>query len=270
MPEGDTIHKLAAALQPELAGQKVCALVLRGEPAGGSTPQTVTGVEARGKHLLIGFDDGRILRSHLGMYGDWHRYAKGEPWLRPARQASIRLETERAVYVCFNAREWQWLQQSGIGERTLRTRLRHDLLGEAFDVGAAIDRARNWCAPETLLLDVLLDQRIAAGIGNVYKSELLFLAGVDPQTRLCDADDELLRRLYLRARELLQANLGGGPRTTRDNADGAGRLWVYGRNAKPCLRCGVPIRSAKRGRHLRSTYWCPRCQSLPGGGSHGH
>ncbi len=260
MPEGDTIYKLAAALRPELEGQRVEALVLRGAPPL-APPRRIAAVEARGKHLLIRFDDGRVLRSHLGMHGDWHRYAKGELWRKPQRQASIRLETEQAVYVCFNAREWQWLQAGGIDERTLDTRLRHDLLAGSFDVDAAVERARQLLEPETPLVDVLLDQRVAAGIGNVYKSELLFLERRDPLQPLLHTGDDVLRRMLLRGRQLLQANLGGGPRITRDNTDGGGRLWVYGRSGKACFECGANIRSAKSGKHLRATFWCPNCQS---------
>lgn len=260
MPEGDTIFKLAAAMKPALEGERVVALELRGAPAGQSTPERITTVEARGKHLLIRFDDGRVLRSHLGLHGDWHRYAKDEPWRRPARQATIRLETEHAVYVCFNGREWQWLRGAGIDERNLQSRLRHDLLAEQLDLDGVIDRARELLEPETPLVDMLLDQRVAAGIGNVYKSEILFLEGADPMTPLQEADDVLLQRLYRTARQLLQRNVGGGPRTTRDSMDGTGRLWVYGRRGQACFRCGALVRSAKRGRHLRSTYWCPRCQ----------
>lgn len=260
MPEGDTIFKLAAALKPELEGERVVSLELRGAPAGQPAPERITAVEARGKHLLFRFDDGRVLRSHLGLHGDWHRYAKDEPWRRPARQATIRLETEHALYVCFNGREWQWLRDAGIAERNLHARLRHDLLAEQLDLDGVIDRARELLEPAAPLVDVLLDQRVAAGIGNVYKSEILFLEGVDPMLPLQAADDELLQRLFRTARQLLQRNVGGGPRTTRDAGDGAGRLWVYGRRGQACFRCGELVRSAKRGHHLRSTYWCPACQ----------
>lgn len=261
MPEGDTIHKLAAALKPELEGERVVALALRGAAPGQAAPERITAVEARGKHLLIRFDDGRVLRSHLGMHGDWHRYAKDEPWRRPARQASIRLETEHALYVCFNARQWEWLRAAGIDERNLQSRLRHDLLGQQLNLDSVIDRARELLEPDTPLVDVLLDQRVAAGIGNVYKSEILFLEGIDPMTPLQAVDDARLLRLYRTARQLLQRNVGPGPRTTRESTDGSGRLWVYGRRGQPCHRCGAPVRSAKRGRHLRSTYWCARCQA---------
>lgn len=263
MPEGDTVHKLAIALKPELEGERVVALTLRGDTAPQPVPGSIAAVEARGKHLLIHFDDGRVLRSHLGMHGDWHRYAKGEPWRRPARQASIRLETEHALYVCFNAREWQWLRDGSIDARNLQARLRHDLLAQDLDLDAVVVRARELLEPETPLVDVLLDQRIAAGIGNVYKSEVLFLEGVDPETPLGASSDGMLRRLFLRARRLLQDNLGAGPRTTRDPDDGGGRLWVYGRRGKRCYRCGAQIHGSKTGRHLRSTYWCPACQSRP-------
>lgn len=266
MPEGDTIYKIAAALRPELEGERVVSLRLRNEPGEGAAPGVITTVQARGKHLLLSFDDGRVLRSHLGMHGDWHRYSPGEPWRKPERRASIVLETARAVYVCFNAKEWQWLREDGWGRRQFENRLRHDILAQQFDIDAVIARARRYLEPETPLVDVLLDQRVAAGIGNVYKSELLFLARLEPTRTLQRTDDEQLRELYVCARRLLQANTGGGPRVTRPVNDGQGRLWVYGREGKACLQCGAAVRRAKSGQHLRSTYWCPNCQ---GGGQSG-
>jgi endonuclease-8 len=110
------------------------------------------------------------------------------------------------------------------------------------------------------LVDLLLDQRIAAGIGNVYKSELMFLAGCAPNWTLSEANDDMLLALYAQAATLLKANLGGGPRTTRRNDDGHGHLWVYGRAGQPCLRCGASIRRGLLGCRPRSTYWCDGCQ----------
>ena len=108
---------------------------------------------------------------------------------------------------------------------------------------------------------MLLDQRIASGIGNVYKSELLFIERVAPLAALRDTPDSVLSALYTRAHVLLRANLGGGPRVTRFEGGRAGRLWVYRRAGAPCLRCNTPIVGAPLGRSLRSTYWCPRCQA---------
>jgi len=218
-------------------------------------------VVAQGKHLFIELDDGRLLRSHLGLYGSWHHYAPGESWRKPARQAAIELETDDAVYVCFNAREVELLRGGSVRERIVRTRLGPDLTSADPALDLLPARAREFLESDTLVADVLLDQRVACGIGNVYKSEVLFLERVDPLAPLGDVEDEALDRLYATAHELLRRNLGGGPRTTRFERDGAGRLWVYGRSGLPCLRCGTAIAHAPLGRAMRATFWCPDCQS---------
>jgi endonuclease-8 len=114
--------------------------------------------------------------------------------------------------------------------------------------------------PSTLLVDLLLDQRIAAGIGNVYKCEVLFLEGCAARQTLAETEPGRLGALYRRAAALLQENLGGGPRATRPNHDGRGHLWVYGRAGRPCLRCGTAIARDRIGAAPRTTYWCPTCQ----------
>ena len=121
---------------------------------------------------------------------------------------------------------------------------------------------------DSLMVDVLLDQRVAAGIGNAYKSELLFLGRISPAALLGDLDDPTLLALYARAAQLIRANLGGGPRTTRPAHAGGARLWVYGRRDEPCLVCGTRIRITRHGRGQRSTYWCPACQGGVGLGAH--
>ncbi|MEJ2575377.1 MAG: zinc finger domain-containing protein, partial [Gammaproteobacteria bacterium] len=126
-------------------------------------------------------------------------------------------------------------------------------------IGDVVCRARR-TGPGRRLADVLLDQRIAAGIGNAYKSELLFLRRLAPDRTLGELDDEELRALFSLAGALIRANLGGGPRTTRFLSDRAGRLWVYRRRGEPCLRCGTLVRMARLGEDRRSTYWCPACQ----------
>ena len=109
----------------------------------------------------------------------------------------------------------------------------------------------------------LLDQRVATGIGNVYKSEVLFVCSLHPRTGLGDVADDALSGLYREAATLLGRNVGGGPRVTRRAADEAGLLWAYGRTAQPCLRCDTRIVSARLGRRQRSTFWCPGCQPGP-------
>lgn len=264
MPEGDTVFALATHLKPALAGQRLLGgrLAPRAEVELSATVlagRRVADVYARGKHLFIAFDDRALLRSHLGMYGSWHSYAPGEVWQRPARQASIVLETRTRVFVCFNAAQVEWLNADGPRHKALQHALGPDLCDDAVAVDAIVQRARTR-PRSTPLVDVLLDQRIASGIGNVYKSEVLFLAGLPPLARLGDIDDAALAACYRLAATLLRANRGGGPRITRRARDDAGQLWVYRRRGLPCLRCDMPIRAALLGRHRRSTYWCPRCQ----------
>ena len=261
MPEGDTIHKLAAYLQPRLKGRRLDAGRTRAAAASDLAGRTVADVQARGKHLLVLFDDGRVLRSHLGMWGSWHHYRRDEVWKRPAREAAVVLTVADDVYVCFKPREVELLREKGVRARLLTTRLGPDLIADGIDFGAVVARTREFLDAQTPVVDVLLDQRPAAGIGNVYKSEVLFLERIHPLRCLDTLTDAQLLHLYARARSLLRANLGGGPRVTRWSDDAAGRLWVYGRRERPCLICRAQIRYALLGADQRPTYWCPCCQA---------
>jgi endonuclease-8 len=263
VPEGDTIHKIAAVLAPRLCGQTVGAAHLKKVPSQTLAGCRVLDVASKGKHLFITFDNGVVLRSHLGMYGSWHRYAVGEPWRKPARFASIVLEIGACVYVCFSARDVELLASSGYRLADARHRLGPDLAREFADPMLAVRRAGELSPPCTCLADLLLDQRVACGIGNVYKSEVLFLQRLHPGRTMGETPPESLAALYRLARELLRRNLGGGPRTTRFVRDGRGVLWVYGRGDQPCLRCGAEIRHESFGVNPRSTYWCPGCQPPP-------
>lgn len=260
MPEGDTVHKLADYLGPELAGRAIVTGVARTERAVDLAGSRIVKVFARGKHLFIEINDNRLLRSHLGMWGSWHGYAPGESWQKPRAQASIVLDTGERVFVCFNARQVEILRCNAVRQRRLTVALGPDLLTEPVDYAQILIRARSLAA-DTQIPDVLLEQRVAGGIGNVYKSEVLFLQGCNPTTVLGNLTDDHLRQLYRQASRLLRRNTGGGPRVTRWSNDAAGYLWVYGRRGQPCLRCNDVIRSAKLGRRLRSTYWCPSCQA---------
>ncbi|MFM1891554.1 MAG: hypothetical protein RLZ44_631 [Pseudomonadota bacterium] len=266
MPEGDTIHKLAAALRPALCGRRVERVRLARGNGSLLCGQTVAGVRSHGKQLYIDFESGFTLRSHLGLYGSWHRYPVGAHWRKPARQAAIVLEVGDQVFVCFNPRQVVTERTGSLGARDGQHRLGPDLAQPEFDPAVCLQRARALCPPPTLAVDLLLDQRVAAGIGNVYKSELLFLRRIAPTATLGALGDEQIRSLYTLAGQLIRRNLGGGRRVTRFAADGRGGLWVYGRRGQPCLQCGTAILAARLGRGLRSTYWCPHCQSpAPGG-----
>jgi endonuclease-8 len=266
MPEGDTVHKLAAYLSPLLTGQRLTLARIRNQPDAALAGRRVTEVSAHGKHLFIHLDDGHVLRSHLGMRGSWYHYRADEAWAKPARQAAIELHVGGQVLVCFNPREVALYRSSSPQRHALAAHLGPDLLSPTLDADRIVTRARILLGANTLLADVLLDQRVAAGIGNVYKSETLFLIGIPPGQTLAQTSDETLRAIYLEAARLLRANIRPGRRVTRRSADAAGSLWVYGRKDQPCHRCGTPIRLTRLGRHLRSTYWCPQCQAEPGGG----
>ena len=216
--------------------------------------RVVESVEARGKHLLIGIGD-LYLRTHLGLHGSWHRYPKGATWKRPEAEASLVLRTETETFVCFNAREVDCIKSSRLALHRPLRRLGADLTGESVDIDAIVARARA-LVPEELLATVLLDQRVASGIGNVYKSEVLFLTGYHPASMLSQLGDEAIAATYRVAREQLRLNVGRAFRTTTGSSP---RLWVYARSGQPCLRCANVIAFARMGRG-RSTYWCPRCQ----------
>lgn len=265
MPEGDTVHKLAAYLSPLLTGQCLTLARIRNHPEVELAGHRITGVSTHGKHLFIHLDDGRLLRSHLGMRGTWHHYRAGEAWDKPAYQAAIELHIRGQVLVCFNPKEVALERSRGPRLRALAAHLGPDLLAPALDPDRIVERAHNLLSPDTTLADALLDQRVAAGIGNVYKSETLFLMGLPPVQTLAQTPDETLRATYVEAARLLRANIRPGRRVTRHSADAAGILWVYGRKDQPCHRCGTPIRQARLGRHLRPTYWCPVCQAGAGG-----
>ncbi len=261
MPEGDTVHKLAQALAPDLCGCTLESATVRGRSLAVLAGRAVVAVESRGKHLFVVFDDGIALRSHLGLFGSWHRYRAGEPWLKPPHQASLVLRTAGRVFVCFNAREVELLTAQRLRAWDLQGRLGPDLTRENPDPGLLVRRAQALLPPETRLVDVLLDQRVACGIGNVYKSEVLFLTRRPPLLRMADLRSDDWSDLYDTAARLLRANLGRGPRVTREIQDGRGPLWVYGRAGLPCFACGGPLRRERLGLNPRSTYWCPVCQA---------
>jgi endonuclease VIII len=265
MPEGDTIFRTAEVLRATLLHRRITGARAQPRPGLRIVPDlsrligaTVAGVEARGKHLLIGFDNGLTLRSHLRMSGSWHRYRPGERWRRPMRQASAVLETAEAVAVAFNTPVVELLTDAELRRSAPLNELGPDLLGRTFDIDEALRRLRSRDGEQ--LGNALLDQRAVAGIGNVFKSEIAFLERLDPWTPVGGVDEGRLRSALATARRLLSANTRGGTRvTTGSGARGQG-LWVYGRGGRPCRRCGTPIRVERQGELARLTFWCPRCQ----------
>ncbi|MFL5306119.1 MAG: Fpg/Nei family DNA glycosylase [Polyangia bacterium] len=265
MPEGDNIHRHASGLQEQLVGRTVTALWARGVAYPRLVGQTVAQVEARGKHLLIDIGPARV-HVHLGMQG---RLRVGPPSpLAPslAARASLVVATDAANAIWWRAPQVEILRAAFAHAHPVLAALGPDVLAPAFDPAGAVARARQRPA-DTALGPLLLDQRVASGIGNVYKSEVLFLERMDPFATISSVDDAALSRLYARAQQLMQQNLGPWRRTTtRDMSRGGptprgeAALHVYRRARHPCRVCGSAIQLAYQGEPPRSTYYCPTCQ----------
>ena len=211
---------------------------------------TVTKVEAVGKHLLIHTDAEWTMRTHLGMTGRWDVYTSDAPWRTTEGKARVVLRTAAAVAVCFPT----GAIVTGLG------RLGPDLATDQPDLVEVIDRVRTSGAPT--MADLLLDQTAASGIGNVYKSEVLYLERIHPDASPDALDDGRMQKVYARANRLLLGNLTGGGRMTTGSRS-HNNYWVYGRAGKECRRCGIPIETTRHGPLARRTYWCPSCQPQP-------
>lgn len=260
MPEGDTIHRSAATLRRALVGRTLTRLdaprLARAMPVPGTG---VDDVHARGKHLLVGFDDGHVLHTHMRMTGSWHVYPARQPWRLGRHRMRVVLADDDVQAVCFDAPVVELLDHEALARHPALSRLGPDLCLPDADLDAAVERMGRLPAPDRSLVEVLLDQRVAAGIGNVYASELAFMAGRHPLARLHDVDVATRRQLLEQATRLLRANLQRSGRTTVAGAPD-GTLWVNGRDGRPCRRCGTAVEVAKVGDGARPTYWCPRCQ----------
>jgi endonuclease-8 len=264
VPEGDIIHRTAQRLAPVLTGRPVVRFRAARLAQRGPVPGTlIEGVEAQGKYLLVHFADGTVLETHMRMTGSWHLYRPGERWRRSPRAARAVIETGEWVAVCFSAPHVVLRPRGGDAGAAGRGRagvghLGPDLCSPDPDFGEVERRLEQLAVPGTPIVDVLVDQRLFCGVGNVYKSEVLFAVGIHPDTPLGQLGPDRRRQLIGTAHRLLRANLGGGDRVTVP-----GGLAVYGRKGEACRACGTMVERGLRGPHHRSTYWCPRCQPAP-------
>jgi endonuclease-8 len=264
VPEGDTIFRVARTLHGVLAGKPVTrffspiAAVDQAARRLAIVGARVLRVEPRGKHVLMRFDNGAVLHTHLRMTGSWHTYRQGSRWRQPAHLARLVVETADAVAVCFEAPTCELLSAEEAARHPRLASLGPDLLDADFDASAA--RAGLRARRENEIGVALMDQQALAGIGNVYKSEVLFLCGTDPFATVASLDDGALDRLIVTAARQLRRNLDGGLRRTTSSV-AAARHWVYERRGEPCRRCGTPIEMRRQGPLLRSTYFCPACQA---------
>jgi endonuclease VIII len=273
MPEGDTIYRTATVLRRVLLGHCLTGFettVRQVATANARQPmvgRVVHDIATRGKHLLILFRDrdagpaaDLVLHTHLGMTGSWHVYHLGAPWKKPERFAKAVLRTAAAVVPCFSAPIVELLTPHEIAHHPALARLGPDAIADAFDAGEVRTRFRG--RPDLSIGEGLLLQAAMAGVGNVFKSEVLFLERVNPFLRIGDLSDETLGRLVAQSRRLLLLNRRPGSRRTRARLDPQGRIWVYRRSGRPCYRCGTAIRMRRQGADARSTYFCPRCQGV--------
>ncbi len=275
MPEGDTIYRTARALQKALAGHCVTkfdtayAHLARVDDDGPIAGRMIERCEAAGKHVLIGFEGGLILRTHMRMNGSWHLYRHGERWWRGPQAMRVRVDTADWVAVAFDVPVAEFVTAKQLASTGPVAALGRDLLKPGFDRDEAIRRVR--AAGAVPIAQALLNQRLVAGIGNVYKSEVLFLAGIHPDTTAGAVPRAGLESVMDIARGLLGDNVLPGTaaaiqtyrslRRTDRRTDPADSLWVYSRAGQPCRRCGTVIASKKMGVDARTTYWCPNCQN---------
>lgn len=259
MPEGDTIYRSAATLRPTMEGGLIAEARLRDRQfeVERLIGRTVSGVEARGKHLLMHLSSSDVIHSHMGMTGSWHVYHAGQPWRKPTHYAALYLKIRELDVICFSPRLLELLTADQLRRHVHLQRLGPDLVDSRFDVVEALARFRVRNALP--LGEAVMNQTIVSGIGNIYKSEILFLMGFDPFAAVEQFSDDELCKMLQKARALMLRNLGGPQRTTRFGSD-AGRMWVYGRSGTPCPKCGVKIELRRQGEAGRTTCWCPQCQ----------
>ncbi len=278
MPEGDTIYRAARALNKALAGKTVTHFDTGLAPlarVNDDTPllgRTITHVEARGKWCLAYFSGDLILLTHMLMSGSWHLYRTGEKWWMGRSRMRVAVSVEGWQAVGFNIPVCEFHDARSLERHTQLPRLGIDVLSDDYTVEGGVAAMTRFAAqhPEAETAVVLLNQRVLAGLGNVYKSEVAFTAGVNPfrpigqvSAREMEVMAEVSQR-YMKANVMDGSGDGivtySGNRRTTHAMDREARLWVYGRQGQECRRCGATIMMRKQGEQARSTYWCPDCQ----------
>ncbi len=278
MPEGDTIYRAARALQKAIGGKVVTAFetgLAKLASLNDDAPlvgRTVERVEARGKWCLIFFSGDLILVTHMLMSGSWHIYRTGEKWWmgRSRMRAAISCGDFQAV--AFNVPIAEFHTARSLERSSQVPKLGVDVLGEEYSVEAGVKAMREYGAahPEAEIGVVLLNQRVMAGLGNVYKSEVPFAAGVNPFRQMRTITEREMEKMAEVSQKYMKANVVDGAadgivtysgnRRTTHSMNAGDRLWVYGRQGQECRRCGANVMMRKQGEQVRSTYWCPACQ----------
>jgi endonuclease VIII len=289
MPEGDTIYRAARALQKALGGKIVTgfetglAKLARVNDDAPLVGRVVEKVESRGKWCLIIFSGDLILVTHMLMSGSWHLYRTGEKWRMGRSKMRVVIRTADWEAVAFNVPIAEFHTTRSLERSSQVPKLGPDILSDEFTVDAGVARlaAHGRENPEEEIAVVLLNQRVLAGLGNVYKSEVAFAAGVNPFRTMRTITPREMEKMVEVAQRYMKANVadgtssltGGegivtysGNRRTTHAMDREERLWVYRRQGQECRRCGAAVMMRKQGVQARSTYWCPECQPWVGMG----
>jgi endonuclease-8 len=234
--------------------------------------RTIEKVEARGKWLLVYFSGDLILLTHMLMSGSWHLYRTGEKWWMGKDRMRAVIRTGEWQAVAFNVPVAEFHTARSLARNSMVPKLGVDVLGGEYTVEAGIAKLKAYGAehPEAEIAVVLLNQRVLAGLGNVYKSEVAFAAGVNPFRAMATITDREYEVMAEVAQRWMKANVVDGAgdgivtyfgnRRTTGNSNRDDRLWVYGRKGQECRRCGGTIEGRKQGAQARSTFWCPSCQ----------
>lgn len=266
VPEGDALYRFAAKVGAALDGKTIAAARAHGP---GPVPQvhrivgvTCTGVRSQGKNLIISFENGLALRGHLRMYGSWHVYKPGEAWTKPEHQARLVLEVDDAVVVNFSAPVIEMLEERHLIHHKPIGDLGPNLLDDDFDIAEVLRRIRDPLRADLTIGDAVMDQRVAAGVGNIWKHESLFRTGINPWRRVNELTDQELHGLFTMAEALLRASVGK-PNSLEMNR--APSMYVYMRPNQPCRRCYTKLLTARQGVDIRYTTWCPKCQPIADG-----
>lgn len=278
MPEGDTIYRSARALQRAIGGKIVAGFetaLAKIASVDDNTPitgRTITNIESRGKWLLIHFSGDLILATHMLMSGSWHLYHTGERWQMPRSRMRIVITTSDWQAVAFNVPVAEFYTARSLERSQQIPKLGPDILSADFTLQQGVERLKQYAlkSPAAEVGTTLLNQRVLAGLGNVYKSEVAFSAGVHPFRAIGTLTPSEIERLVEFAHRYMKANVidgkgdgivtYSGNRRTTHATDRRERLWVYGRHGQECRRCGATILMRRQGTGARSTYWCPECQ----------
>lgn len=261
MPESDAIYRSAAALRTALLGKELSRFeaprLIGIRPSNG---RVIEEVHSHGKHIEIIWDDGVVLHTHMRMFGSWHLYRVGERWKKPKDHAHVVIVVSDWVAVCFNASVVETFRDFDPRRHPILGRHGPDLCRMDAELEECVDRMMNYQESDTAIADVLLDQRVMCGVGNVYRCELLWACEIHPWALVGSLKRGECRELVMSAFEMVQANLNHTPHGAATDFNGG--LAVYGRQGKPCRRCGDVIKVTHHGEAHRVLYWCPNCQVI--------